>query len=185
MGNRRLTLYKGWVNAKTVGNEELWTHAPAKSRNRSWTSFHPYRRSLAVPQYWTLTGAARAPAAVPRSHAAVPRRARFICTAWEPIPTPALKSAALCTAAEAAPTTGIPASRRSSWDLEIIFPAQTHSRLQEEFANMICLILSTRIPFRGVREEDKSLSKPLSFLVGLLISEGYLKLYQPTQKSWV
>lgn len=70
-------------------------------------------------------------------------------------------------------------------DLEIICPAQTHSRLQEEFANMICLILSAHFHFRGVREEDtkKSLSKPLFLLVWLLISEGYLKLYQPTQKT--
>lgn len=162
-------------HVKMVGNEELGIHPPAASRNLFLTSFHPYQRSLTMPRYWTLR----------HLHAAVPRRERFIYTAWEQIPTPALKSAALCTAAEAAPTASIPASRRSGWDLEIIFPAQTHSRLQEEFANMICL--SACFHFRGAREEDtkkkKSLSKPFSFLVWLLIPEGCLKLYQPTQQS--
>lgn len=135
-------------HVKMVGNEELGIHPPAASRNLFLTSFHPYQRSLTMPRYWTLR----------HLHAAVPRRERFIYTAWEQIPTPALKSAALCTAAEAAPTASIPASRRSGWDLEIIFPAQTHSRLQEEFANMICL--SACFHFRGAREEDTKKKKP-------------------------
>lgn len=113
---------------------------------------------------------------LPLLHAAMPWRERFICTAWELLPTPALKSVTLCTATEAAPMTSIPASRGSSGHLEIIFPAQTPSRLPEEFANMIYLILPAHFHFRGTRgHQKKSLSKLFSFLMWLLISEGWTR----------
>lgn len=110
------------------------------------------------------------PSAFARSHA---MEKRFIGTKWELIPTPALKSSALCTAAEAAPKASIPVSHLSSWDLEMTFPARPESCLevfwlQEELANRKCLILSARFHFQGAGEKDtrRSLWKPFSFWCG-------------------
>lgn len=67
---------------------------------------------------------------------------------------PCFEAAALSAATGAASMANTPANHQSTWDLEIISTAQTHSQLQQGCADIICLILSARFHLRGAREED-------------------------------